>query len=113
MQFKRVHENAVSTSHRPIEHNRKIYIFGSQQCVGLGAAIARSRTNTPYEKYGIVAETKPYAPCYEIIRNCRNIKLTPNDKLVLCVGENDSDLQLVLSQLQILLDIFIKIPLLS
>lgn len=87
---------------------RKIFIFGTQRCVGLAAAISHSRTNTQYEKYRLVAETKPNAPSNEIIANCRNTKLTTEDKLVVCIGENDDNPNLLLSQLQIVLNTFIN-----
>lgn len=85
---------------------KKIFIFGSQRCVGLAAAISRSRTNTQYETYSVVAETKPNAPSSEILANCRNSELSIDDKLVICIGENDRNSNLTLSQLQIILDTF-------
>ncbi|KPJ12402.1 hypothetical protein RR48_11658 [Papilio machaon] len=50
--------------------SKQIYIFGSQQCVGLAAAVSHSRCYTQYEKYQLIAETKPYAPCNEVIKRC-------------------------------------------
>ncbi|KAH9629654.1 hypothetical protein HF086_001125 [Spodoptera exigua] len=44
----------------------RILIFGSQQCVGLAAAMTDSTTNTRYEKYDIVADTKPNALSYKL-----------------------------------------------
>lgn len=40
-----------------IDPRRKIFIFGTQRCVGLAAAVSHSRTNTKYEKYRMVAIT--------------------------------------------------------
>lgn len=84
----------------------RILIFGSQQCVGLAAAMIKSRKNTQYERYQIISETKPNALSNQIIMNCRHTKLNPNDKLVICVGENDHNLNSILSQLRIVLDTF-------
>lgn len=53
-----------------------------------------------------MAITKPNAPCNEVIANCRNTKLSTEDKLIICVGENDCNPNLLLSQLQIVLDKF-------
>lgn len=87
----------------------KIHILGGQQCVGLAAAITQSRRKTlhdKYEKYEVIAETKSYAPTHEILKNYRSINLKSEDKLVICVGENDQNIQLVLTQLQDVLNTF-------
>lgn len=84
----------------------KIFIFGAQQCVGLSSVLMRSRQDTPYVKYAITSLTKPYALTSDVIRNCQNIPLSPSDKLVLCVGENDYDTKILSSQLRQLLDVF-------
>ncbi|PZC75077.1 hypothetical protein B5X24_HaOG206770 [Helicoverpa armigera] len=67
-------------------NEKKIVIYGSQRCVGLAAAISRSRANTQYERYRVVAETKPNAPTREILVNCRNSELSPDDKLIILSG---------------------------
>lgn len=85
---------------------KRILIFGSQRCVGLAAAISRSRINTQYGSYSVVAETKPNAQSSEILAHCRNSELSADDKLVICIGENDRNSNLTLSQLQIILDKF-------
>ncbi|PZC83421.1 hypothetical protein B5X24_HaOG207804 [Helicoverpa armigera] len=88
------------------EPTSRVFIFGSQQCVGLAAAMIHSRQNTRYEKYTITANTKPNALSSQIIMSCRYAKLNHNDKLVICLGENDHNLNYVLSQLQTILDTF-------
>lgn len=85
---------------------KKIHIFGTQRCVGLAAALSHSRVNSQYENYQIVAQTKPNAPCSEVTSNCRNVKLTTDDKVVICLGENDRSINIILSQLKNILDIF-------
>lgn len=85
---------------------REIYIFGSQQCVGLAAEVSSSRSYTQYEKYRLIAETKPYAPSSEIIKNCKTVKLRRDDKIIICIGENDNNINYVLSHLYRILDIF-------
>lgn len=84
----------------------KILIFGSQQCVGLSSALIRSRENTSYEKYTVRAQTKPHALASHVLMDCHNINLTSNDKLVIGIGENDYDMQIILSQLRMLLNRF-------
>ncbi|CAH1647368.1 unnamed protein product [Spodoptera littoralis] len=85
---------------------KKIHIIGTQRCVGLAAALSHSRANTQYEKYQLFALTKPNAPCSEVLSNCRNVKLTTDDKVVICIGENDHNISIILSQLRDILDIF-------
>ncbi|CAK1581273.1 unnamed protein product [Parnassius mnemosyne] len=89
-------------------HEKIIYIIGSQQCVGLSAAISHSRSDTQYEHYGVIGETKPYAPSNEVIKNCHNMELKSHDKLVICLGENDHNIKQVLSQLQAIIVTFSK-----
>ncbi|KAF9410915.1 hypothetical protein HW555_010157 [Spodoptera exigua] len=78
-----------TTFPRNHEHRleKTIFIFGTQQCVGLALALLQSRSNTKYEKYGILAETNPNAKCDIIIQNCIKTTLKPNDKLVICIGK--------------------------
>lgn len=100
------HRISTAANVQNMSLKRKIFLFGSQRCVGLAAALSLSRTDTQYETYQVVAETKPNAPSNEIITNCINTKLSTYDKLVICIGENDRNFSIILSQLQIILDMF-------
>lgn len=97
-----------TTRERKREHEpgRNLYIYGTQQCVGLASALMQSRCNTKYEKYRVFAETKPNAKCYDVTQNCIRRILNPDDKIVICVGENDHNLKQVLSQLEVVLETF-------
>ncbi|CAK1581394.1 unnamed protein product [Parnassius mnemosyne] len=88
------------------DNGKRIFIYGSQQCVGLSSALIRSRKNTTYEKYTITSQTKPDALTTDILKDCHNVDLTPNDKLILCIGENDYDIKILTSQLRKLLTTF-------
>lgn len=99
-------ETPAYTEEQRHEPTSRVFIFGSQQCVGLAAAMIHSRQSTRYEKYKVIANTKPNALSNQIIMSCRYAKLNTNDKLVICVGENDYNLTHTLSQLQIILDTF-------
>ncbi|KAH9645411.1 hypothetical protein HF086_000029 [Spodoptera exigua] len=79
--------------------DKTIYILGAQRCVGLAATTISSRLNAKYDKYRIIAETKPNAVTDEIVKSCKHLQLKPGDKLVLSVGENDDNAKKVLSQL--------------
>ncbi|KAF9420792.1 hypothetical protein HW555_003140 [Spodoptera exigua] len=76
----------LPTHRRVMEPEKRIFVFGTQRCVGLAAAISHSRTNTSYEKYRVIAETMPNALCSEITASCRSIKPMPDDKLLICLG---------------------------
>ncbi|KAF9407033.1 hypothetical protein HW555_012814, partial [Spodoptera exigua] len=56
----------------------------------------------------LMQKTKPNAPSKEIIANCINAKLTGEDKIVICLGENDRNPNLVISHLQKVLNTFSK-----
>lgn len=74
---------------------RTIHIYGSQQCVGLASALIHTRQNSDYirkcgiHEYQVIAETKPYASSKDILGGEKSAQLKPDDKLVLCIGEND------------------------
>lgn len=87
---------------------KTIAIFGAQQCVGLAAALLHSRKLTQYEKYGVVAQTMPYAYSEKIVKCCTKLRLRPEDKIVICLGENDRIVGHVLSQLKSVLMTFYK-----
>lgn len=73
------------------EYPKCIYIFGAQQCVGLASMLKNSRSNTMYEKYRVESITKPQASAKDILRSCEQIKPTGTDKIILSVGENDTN----------------------
>ncbi|KAF9791614.1 hypothetical protein SFRURICE_020013 [Spodoptera frugiperda] len=89
------------TSH--LQHRipeKTIAIFGAQQCVGLAAALQDSRKSTQYEKYGIFAHTMPNANSDTIVKCCTKANLKPEDKIIICLGENDRIVGSVLTQLK-------------
>lgn len=75
------------------DHCNQIHIFGTQRCAGLASALIRSRENTTYDRYAISSLVKPFSLTADIIKNIQNITVRPNDKIIICVGENDYDLK--------------------
>lgn len=73
--------------------NGNILIFGSQQCVGLAKALINSRQKCrePTQEYKTTAFTKPQASTEEILKNPYTLKTLPKDKIILCLGENDTN----------------------
>lgn len=70
---------------------RKILILGSQQCSGLAQRINESRRNSKYEEYEVTSFVRPNAVTEDILQSSDHKNFTPKDKLILCVGENDSN----------------------
>lgn len=71
--------------------NKKIYIIGSQQCKNLASTLKQSRLNSPYEKYEVEAFIKPGATTDDILKSCTLYNFTKEDKIIISVGENDTD----------------------
>lgn len=68
---------------------KQIHILGTQQCKGLSSALIKTRKNTMYEKYKISSFIKPNANCNAVLST--DYIFTHNDKLILCIGENDTN----------------------
>lgn len=85
---------------------RQIIIFGTQQCRGLVSKLLNSRVNTKYEQYSVSSITKPYAKCDEVLRGCESAMTSEKDKIVLCIGENDTNPTILLSELYYFLKLF-------
>lgn len=97
-----------STTHTELNTFRKINILGTQQCCGLATKIINSRENTSYEKYHTSAFIKPNAITDEVLKGLETIpKYNRNDKVILCIGENDCNPTNVCIKLSIALG---KIP---
>lgn len=107
-----VHSKFEDTTQQ--EHNiqickmekKRILIFGAQQCVGLASALWQSRFKTQYETYEVIGETNPNALSTQVVKNCLSAKLRQHDVLVVCIGENDRNINGVVSQLKTLLNRF-------
>lgn len=89
---------------KSVNQNKKIFIFGGQQCSGLASALLNSRLDTNFEKYEIVSFIKPNAKCTEILQSNVIDNIREDDKIVICVGEHDTNP----TQLTIELSYFIK-----
>lgn len=83
------------------KHNNLITIIGTQQCKGLSKTLLRLRRNSTYEQYDVTSLIKPNAICTNILTNNMNLHKTniSNNKLVICVGENDTNPVKVLLEL--------------
>lgn len=86
------------------ERKRTIRIFGTQQLVGFASALHHSRENNKYEKYALIAELKSGARTIDVLSNLQKLHLDEEDKIILCLGENDENCETVQSQLRLLLN---------
>lgn len=99
----RVHENTGSQNHNHIikiqkaHKNRstykknKIIILGGKQCTGLASTLDHTRKEGIFECYDIYSFLKPSASSKEILNTHAGLltKLSSEDKIILCVGEDD------------------------
>lgn len=78
---------------------KKIWIFGSQRCVGLAATILDTRKNTSYENYSVSSTTKPNASTEDILKDMENNPIGHKDKIIIGIGENDCNPVKIVSEL--------------
>lgn len=71
--------------------HKTVYLFGGEQCSGLGATLYESRQSTQYEKYEIKSFIKPNATTEEILQTSKIFNYLPNDRIILSVGEHDTN----------------------
>lgn len=81
------------------DRRKKIWIFGSQRCVGFAANLVDLRKNTNYEVYDITSTTRPNASTEQVLNDCIHSNISKLDKIVIGIGENDSNPVMVTSEL--------------
>ncbi|CAG4928707.1 unnamed protein product [Colias eurytheme] len=69
----------------------EILLIGSQQCKGLTLELIHSRYGTKYGKFYINSWIKPYAKTVSLLNSLDSFHDLPENYLVLCVGENDTN----------------------
>lgn len=77
----------------------KIYLFGGQQCVGLATKLHQMQRDSNIVKYNVSASIKPGANTESILEAVSHQKFLKDDKIVLSVGEHDSNPMDVLTSL--------------
>lgn len=85
-----------------------LWIFGTQKCSGLAAALIQARKNTKYEKYRVQNHVEPFAPSRRLLSKCRQLSLKGHDKIILCIGENDSNPIEMLNELRKLITLHLN-----
>lgn len=69
----------------------KIFVFGGQQCAGMGPMLLQLQKDTNIVKYDVSAFIKPGASTERILETVKNHKFRICDKIILSVGEHDSN----------------------
>lgn len=71
---------------------KKIVIVGGRQCIGLAAGLQHSRLKNKFnDQYAITSFIKPDAPTEEILKVCKIYEFNDDDKVILCVGQHDTN----------------------
>lgn len=73
------------------EQNSKIWIVGGRNLVDLGSQLILQRTNTKYEQYTVYSLCKPGATTAEILSSINSFSIKKRDKVIISIGENDSN----------------------
>lgn len=83
----------ISTPNKKTEFSgqKTVYIFGGRQCKHLALNLMKSRIASQYEKYKFISFIKPQATAEEIIRTSNIYEYTENDRIIICVGEQDNN----------------------
>lgn len=81
----------------------KIWFYGDQKFIGVASRLQEIRQKNSIYNYNISSITKPFAHTEEILKgSCDNV-LGVNDKIVISVGENDTNPWNVISELHYVL----------
>lgn len=90
----------------------RLFIFGGKQCSTLSENLIKSRRHNPYVRYKISSFIKPYAETEDILRCCALYDITSEDRVILCVGEHDSNPTKVMIELSSILKSLYMCPVL-
>lgn len=85
------------------ENPKRLFLFGGRQCAGLSSSLRKSRVRRPYEHYQIVSFIKPNAKSVDILNCAKLFDITPEDRVLICVGQHDSNPLEVMTELCIYL----------
>lgn len=84
-------KDKTNRSELQICNQKKVYIFGGKQCQHLSVNLIKTRINTRYEKYQFMSFIKPGASTEEIIKTTKSCEFSESDRLILSIGEHDSN----------------------
>lgn len=69
----------------------KIFVFGGEQCTGIASMLLRLRHGNDFKKYDVRSFIKPGADTEAILDSTRFHDFSKGDKIVLSLGEHDSN----------------------
>lgn len=106
-------QTRLHLTHARLQNTRKrLFIFGGQQCSQLSEYLIKSRLYNPYERYQVTSFIKPHASTENILECIKLYDITADDRLILCVGENDSNPNKIMIELGSALKMFNVCPVL-
>lgn len=76
-----------------------MFVFGGSQCIRLSSTLRKSRVNSPYERYQIVSFIKPNASSEEILNSAKLFDISPNDRVLIGIGQHDSNRFKIMTEL--------------
>lgn len=92
--------NIATTSKTEVSNLRlnRVFIFGGKQCVGMAESLEKSRLWTRYKHYQIISFIKPYASTENILNCAKMFDFTSHDRIIVCVGQHDSNILHVMTE---------------
>lgn len=87
------------------KHNdKRVFIFGGKQCSGIALKLIKSRLYSQFVEYQFLSFVKPYASTEVILSSLRLCNdLTPEDRIIIAVGQHDTDPLKIIAELCIFL----------
>lgn len=81
----------VKKNNYDLKDKRTIHIFGGKQCRGLAREVIKLRLDTKYENYSVTSFIKPGGKSTEILSSISSGSFKENDRIIISVGEHDSN----------------------
>lgn len=103
--FTQIRQIPMKTSTLTTQPFYNIFLFGDQQIKGLAGHIINHRLKNNLGKHKLHAKVEPFANCTKIVESLKNYisDFRPNDKIVLAMGCNDSEIANILEPLKCIL----------
>ncbi|KAH9640311.1 hypothetical protein HF086_001663 [Spodoptera exigua] len=86
------------------KQEKRAFIVGGIQCRGLASQLCKSRLNNTYNDYRFLSIIKPNASTEEILTSIKLFDITPDDKLIISIGQNDTNTLKMTTELVLFLE---------
>lgn len=99
-----INENKpAKMSTKEVFQEKNLFIFGGEQCRNLSHYLRKTRVNTNYVNYNIKSFIKPNATTEEILRSVKLFDISQEDRVIICIGQHDSNPFKILTELCVVL----------